>query len=118
LLIAEESTVVASIESQVTHKATRAIVHEDSLLLVIRTTTLNHVEDDILQAGGLSDLPMNASASRHGKTSEVDDKIADLAVEVVLVGVPVDTTSSIRVRVDDSNTLEVGAWLEDRKASC
>jgi hypothetical protein len=38
-----------------------------------------------------------------------------LAVEVVLVGIPVDSSSGIRVRVDDGDALEIGGGFEDRK---
>lgn len=65
LLVAEEGTIVATIECEVRHETARAIVHEYSLLLVVAATTLNHVEDDVLKTGSLSYLPVNTRSSGH-----------------------------------------------------
>ena len=48
-----------------------------------------------------------------GHTSQVDLEVANLAEEVVLVGVPVGTVVVVRVDIDDSHTFEVGGGLQD-----
>lgn len=104
MLTAEEGAIIASIECKVGHEAARAIVHEDADLLA--RSALDHVEDDILQRGGLSDLPVNASALSQGNLSQIEDEVTDLAIKVVLVCVPVGASVCVRVRIDEGNALE------------
>ena len=92
LLAAEESTILTSVKDEISHETSRSVVHENTKLLVVGATT-HHFEANVLQAGGLGDLPVDtgSSSSRHG--SDINDKVANLSVEVVLVCVPV--TASI-----------------------
>ena len=55
---------------------------------------------------------MNTSAScrRHG--SQVNDEVPNLTKEVVLVGIPVAAGGVVRVRVNDSDTLESSRSLD------
>ena len=46
----------------------------------------------------------------------VDDKVSDLAKEIVLVGVPVSVIA-VRVRVDNGNTSEAGRCFNCRKCN-
>lgn len=48
----------------------------------------------------------------------VNDKITNMAVEIVLILVPVDTIGKIGVRVDDGNAIEVGCGFEDWQIVC
>jgi hypothetical protein len=53
--------------------------------LSIRSTSVaSHVEHNILQAGSLSNLPMNTSTSGDWHSGGVKNKVADLSEEVVL----------------------------------
>lgn len=111
LLIAEMCAYVPAIEGQVTHIPTRPIFHEDPLLLVARPSSRSHVERDVLETGGLSHLPMDASGAEWC-SCHVDDKIADLPVEVVLICIPLTTTASgniyIRIKRGEAG---VGAFV-------
>lgn len=113
LLAAEETTVSTTDEGEVGHEATRAVVDEDTLLLVVLTRVLDHLEDNVLKRGGLGNLPVDTGAGALGHTSEVDLEVANLAEEVVLVGVPVGAVVVVGIDVDDSHTLKVGSGLED-----
>jgi hypothetical protein len=112
LLISEECTEFASVEGQISHETTGTVIHEDTLqscqkaldgcrncdtkdapvtlkvlayLLGIGSSSIgSHVENDILQASSLSNLPMNASASGYWHSSGVNDEVANLPEEVVL----------------------------------
>lgn len=110
LLIANEHAVVAPVEDQVGIKSTGTVIHEDARLLVAGAT-LNHFKDDVLQAGGLSNLPVNtgSTSSRHG--CNVNDKIAYLTIEVILIGVPVISVR-VWVRIDDGNAREAGRCFD------
>jgi len=110
LLVAEESTVVATIEREVAEEASRSVVHEYALLS-ISCTSLNHLEDNVLETGSLSHLPVDAGCSERA-AGEVNDKVADLTVEVVLVRVPVVTAIGIWITVNQSDALKARAGLE------
>jgi hypothetical protein len=89
-----------------------------------------HVEDDVLERGSLSNLPMDTSTSSDRHVRNVNNEVTDLTEEVVLVCVPVTasivsdlirsalgdqdsrSTTLIRVRVDNRNTLESGGSLD------
>lgn len=96
---------ISSCECEVCYKASRTILHEDTNLVV--TADGGHDKVDILQTGRLSNLPMDTGwvesliaildDRRHGR--DVDDKIADLAIEVVLVDVPFRSISSRNVEI-------------------
>ena len=107
-MIAEESSDGTTIEGQVCHEATRAVVHEDTLLLILAAATLDHVEDNVLETSCLCHLPMYTSASTRWQTSKVDDEIPNLTIEVILIRVPICTFWQVRIGVEDSDTLEVG----------
>lgn len=112
LLAAVESTVLTTVEGQVRHEATGSVIHEDTELL--GSGAGNHVEDNVLEGGGLGSLPVDTSTRglRHG--GQVDLEVADLTEEVVLVGEPVVAVGIVWVRVDDSHALEAGSSLEGR----
>lgn len=57
---------------------------------------------------------MNASTLRDRLSGDVDDKVADLTEEVVLVHPPVGAIIFIRVGVDDGHAGERGSSLESR----
>ena len=65
-------------------KASGPVVLEYALLLVV-VATFDHLEDDVLQTCGLSNLPVDASPLRCRHCGHVDDEVADLAEEVVLL---------------------------------
>lgn len=106
LLVTEEGTVATAVEGQITHEATRTVVHEDTLLSVGSATVGAHVEDNVLQRGSLSDLPVDASTSGVVHGSEVDLEVANLTKEVVLVDPPVGAIIFVRVGVNDSHARE------------
>ncbi len=58
---------------------------------------------------------MNSSTNSWRHRSQVDDKVSDLAIEVVLVRKPVDTID-IWVSINDRHTLETCRGLDCRKA--
>lgn len=62
---------------------------------------------------------MDTSAFGNRHVGDVNDKVADLAEEVVLVGVPLGaiTARNVRIGVDDSKTFKVGQGFDDRKVS-
>lgn len=111
LLAAEECPNCTAVENEVRHETAGTVILEDTLLVGTRGT-LRHVEDDVLNARSLGNLPVDAS-SRSG-SRDVDDHVADLAIKVVLVGVPVGAISSwnVRIRVDNAHTLEAGRSLD------
>lgn len=113
LLVAEESTIVTAVEDKVGHEATGAVVHEDTNLLVGVSAALDHLEADVLQAGGLGNLPVDAGSLALVETGQIDDNIADATEEVVLVGVPVAAVVLVGIGVNDSDTLERRGSLDD-----
>lgn len=113
LLVAEESTVVTAVEDKVGHEATGAVVHEDTDLLVGVSAALDHLEADVLQAGGLGNLPVDAGSLALVETGQVDNEVADATEEVVLVGVPVAAVVLVGVGVNDSDSLERRGGLND-----
>lgn len=54
----------------------------------------SHVEDDVLERSRLGNLPMNTGSGIGGLGRGVEDEVTDLAVEVVLVRVPVSKVLS------------------------
>lgn len=112
LLVAQEHAVVSTVESQVGHEATGAVVHEDTHLLVGITASLDHLKANVLQAGSLSNLPVDTGSGALRHSREIDNEVANRAEEVVLVGVPVGTVIVVRVGVDNSNTLESRSGLQ------
>lgn len=84
--------------------------------MLLAGSALDHVELNVLQAGGLRNLPMNTSACRGRHSGHVDDKIPDLAVEVILVGVPIRTAVIIRIRIDEGNTSKAWCTFDSRKS--
>ena len=113
LLVSEKGTIITTVENQVSHESTRTVVHEDTDLLGSRTG--NHVEDDVLERGGLSDLPVNTGTSSLRHASKVNDKVTNLAEEVVLVSKPIVSVGFVWVRVNDGHTDEVSSSLESRR---
>ena len=106
LLIPNEHAVFAAIEDQIGIKPTRAIVHKYAVLCIVGAA-LNHIEHNVLQAGSLSDLPVNAGSSSGRHTGNVNDQIADLPIELILVCVPV-VWAVVRVSINDGHTREAG----------
>jgi hypothetical protein len=90
LLVAEESSIFATVECQVSHEATRSVVHKDSLLGVGGSSIGTHIKYDVLKRSSLGNLPMNTSTDSDRHRSGVDDEVADLTVEIVLISVPED----------------------------
>lgn len=115
LLIAKEGTILATIESKINHETAGAVVHEDTQLLVRGTTVLTHVEDNIVQTGGLGDLPVDAGTLVEWHVLDVDDKVANLAEEVVLVGPPVAAVILVGISVNHGHAFKVGGGLESRR---
>lgn len=113
LLGAEEGTDGATVESEVGHEATGAVVLKDAFLLST-SVTLGHLENNVLKTGGLRNLPMDTGSNLGGR--DINDKVADLAVEVVLVGVPIGAVASwdIGIRIDHAHTFKVCRSLENR----
>ena len=63
----------------------------------------------------LSYLPVDTSTLVCWHGGQINDKVANLAVEVVLVGVPVGSIRLIGIRVNDSHALEARVCLDSRK---
>jgi hypothetical protein len=97
LLVAKESSIFTTIKGQISHKSTGAVVHEDTNLRVGGSSIGSHVEDDILERSGLSNLPMNTGPSSKWHCSQVENKVSDLTEEVVLISVPVDSALFIGI---------------------
>ena len=57
---------------------------------------------------------MDTSASCRRHSSQVNDEIPNLTKEIVLVGIPVAAGRVVRVRVNDSDTLESSRSLNSR----
>ncbi|CAG9937310.1 unnamed protein product [Clonostachys rosea f. rosea IK726] len=112
LLAAEEGTVLSTVEDEIGDETTRSVLHEDTLLGVVLAAVLNHEELDVLERGGLGNLPVDTSTRGLGLGGDVDLEVANLSEEVVLVGEPVVTGVGVGVGVDDSHALEVGTGLE------
>lgn len=112
LLVTKEGTVATTVEDEISHETTRAVVHEDTLLSVGSARVGVHVEDNVLKTSGLSNLPVDTSASLGTQVGDVNDEVANLTEKVVLVGVPVGTVILVRVRVDDSHADKAGSGLE------
>jgi hypothetical protein len=112
LLVAKEGSVFAAVECQVGHETTRSIVHEDTLLSICCSSVGAHVEDNVLKRSSLSNLPMDTSASSDRHSRGVDDEVADLTEEIVLVRIPVDTSISIRITIDQSNASKASSSLD------
>lgn len=112
LLAAQESAVEATNEFKIAEEAATAVVHEDALLLVGWGHWL-HIELDVLQRRGLSDLPVDTSTGGVWHLREVNLKVADLAEEVVLIGPPVQACGVVRICVKDSHASEVRGCLQD-----
>ena len=112
LLTADPGAKVTAVEDKVRHEAARAVLHEDALLLVRLRGVLPHVKLNVLQRRGLGDLPVNARAPVGWLLGDVDDEVANLTEEVVLVGEPV-VLPVVRVRVDNRHPLERRVGLED-----
>lgn len=60
---------------------------------------------------------MNTSSLRLRHRSQINHKIPDLAKEVVLISIPVDTSVGVRVRVNNSNTLKASSGFDSRKCN-
>ena len=112
LLIAKEGSVLAAVECQVGHEAARSIVHEDTLLSVGSSSVGAHVEDNVLEGSCLSDLPVDTGTCSNRHSRGVDDEVANLAEEVVLVRVPVYASISIRIAVNQSNASKASSSLD------
>lgn len=83
-------------------------------MLLVIASSLDHLEADVLQTRSLRHLPVYPSASgrRHG--SEVNNEVANLTEEVVLVGVPVVPGVVVWIGVDNGDTLERSRCLDSR----
>ncbi|CAG9998128.1 unnamed protein product [Clonostachys byssicola] len=112
LLATEEGTVLSTVEDEIGDETTRSVLHEDTLLGVVLAAVLNHEELDVLERGGLGNLPVDTSTRGLGLGGDVNLEVANLSEEVVLVGEPVVTGVGVRVCVNDSHALEVGTGLE------
>lgn len=95
------------------------IIHENALLPVV-LTTYSHVHDEIGQRSSLSDLPMNTCACCFGQPCDVQDKITDLSVEVVLISIPATAalTRIVDVRIKKCDTVEVSGSDDRRRINC
>jgi len=67
-----------------------------------------HAEDDVQKRSGLCYLPVDTGGglSRVGGCG-INDKVSDLSIKVVLVGVPVVTGVSVRVGINNSHSSKV-----------
>ena len=81
---------------------TRTILHEDPLLLVVGPAAA-HLEPNVLQTRRLCHLPVQAGAGLWGLFGHIDDEVANLAEEIVLVRVPVAAGLVVRVGIDDGD---------------
>jgi hypothetical protein len=61
------------------------------LLSVGSPSIRSHVEDDVLERCSLRNLPVNTSTGSYRHRSSVKNEVPDLAIEVVLVSVPVSS---------------------------
>lgn len=112
LLIAKEGSVLAAVECQVGHEAARSVIHEDTLLGIGSSSVGAHVEDNVLEGSSLSDLPVDTGTCSNRHSRGVDDEVADLTEEVVLVRIPVYASISIRIAVNQSNASKACSSLD------
>lgn len=70
------------------------------------SSSLGHLENNVGKRSSLSNLPMNTSSGSIA-TGQIDLEVSDLSVEVVLVLVPVVSTITVWVGVNDSNSSEI-----------
>jgi len=111
LLAADPHTELSTVEDEVAHETTTSVLHPDTLMVGVGLFV--HAEDDVGQTGSLGDLPVNSyDLSVDGDSSGVDDEVTNLTVEVVLVGEPVESVGSVRIRLDHEGALEVGSSQE------
>lgn len=61
---------------------------------------------------------MNTSSDGLRHCGQVNDKVADLTEEVVLVRIPVRAVAVVRIRVNDSKACETGSGLNSRWVEC
>jgi hypothetical protein len=111
-LVTKEDSIIATVEGQIGHETTRAVVHEDTLLAILVATISSHVENNVLQTSCLCNLPMNTSADIHRHCGSINDEVSNLTEKVILIGIPIGAPSSVWIRVDQSDTLEVGGSLD------
>lgn len=83
LLVAHVCPYCTSLEFEVGHEPAGAVFHVDALLVVAGDG--GHDEFDVLEGGGLSDLPVETcDVGNFGSGGDVDDEVADLSEEVAL----------------------------------
>jgi hypothetical protein len=69
--------------------------------LSIRSASISsHVEDNVLQAGGLCDLPVDTSTSPDRHRGSVDNEVTNLTEKVVLIEVSANVSAVIK-RISD-----------------
>lgn len=114
MLISEKHAVVPAIEGQIGHEASGAVIHEYALLLVV-ITAFDHLKTNVLETCGLRNLPMDTRTTcrRHG--CQINDEVANLAEEVVLIGIPVGPCIIVGVAVHDCDALERWCGFDRRK---
>ena len=78
LLVANPHTELASVEDEVAHEASGAVLGPDTL--VDGAGIGGHLEADVLQRGSLRDLPVDTRRTIGGRhLARVDDEVADRA---------------------------------------
>ena len=82
ILIADGQSLGTAMEDQIADETTRAILDEETL--VLRPWGSGHLEDDILERGGLPGRPVNSSnQGRRVGIGDIDNEVVDLAPENV-----------------------------------
>jgi hypothetical protein len=61
-------------------------------------------------------MDTRSNSDRH--SSRIDDEIADLSEEVVLISIPVDTTSSVGIGVHQRNAHKASSSLDGGNRDC
>lgn len=84
-------------------------------MLPVVTSTSNHLEANVLQTGGLGNLPVNTRPRVRGQGGQVDDEVTNLPEEIVLIGVPILSPLVIWIRIDDRNPHKGRSGLERGK---
>jgi hypothetical protein len=112
LLVADRHSRSSTVEGQVVEEAAGPVFDEKTDVHNARPG--GHVEDNVLQAGGLRGRPVHARGRRRrSNIGRVNDKVADLTVEDI-GRVPIFNGRVVVVAVNKAKSSKVGRSLERR----
>ena len=93
-------------KSQIRQKASRSVLHIDTLLGVARNIrVIQHVELNVLQGRSLRYLPVDcAHIGRWIRRPNINLEVLDAAQEVVLVQIPLSVVAHVGVRGNNTQS--------------